>query len=186
MSILADSHIPALTDLLEGDRISVRPFALTDINSTYLNWLNDPDVVRFSNQRFSTHTEKSCRDYLASFQGSTNYFLVICNRESGAMLGTMTVFRSVPHGTADVGIMIGEKRVWGRGIGAEAFCTVISALESSGVIRKITAGTLSVNTSMLRVMEKAGMAWEATRRAQELVEGKPVDVVHYSKFCNTL
>jgi [ribosomal protein S5]-alanine N-acetyltransferase len=176
--------IPALRGPLASGRLSVRPFTSADITATYLGWLNDPEVMRYSNQRFHTHTAKSCRDYLASFSGSANHFLAICDRGTGGMLGTMTVYRSVPHGTADIGILVGDRRIWGQGIGAEAFCTVMSALEDSGLIRKITAGTLSVNWGMVRIMVKAGMQHEATRYAQELVDGAPVDIVYYAKFCH--
>jgi len=174
--------IVALRGTLDGLRIRLRPFGASDITPTYLGWLQDPEVVRFSNQRFRTHTVETCQSYLNSFNDSPNYFLAICDRETKAMLGTMTVYRSLPHGTADIGIMVGERRVWGRGIGADAFGTVVATLLDSGDIRKVTAGTLSVNTGMIRIMEKAGMQHEAIRRAQELVEGVPVDVVYYARF----
>jgi ribosomal-protein-alanine N-acetyltransferase len=184
MSAVAIADIPALRGPLAGGLVSVRPFTAGDISPAYLGWFRDPEVVRFSNQRFRTHTSESCQAYLATFLGSANHFLAICERETEAMLGTMTVYRSVPHGTADIGIMVGERRVWGQGIGAEAFCLVQAVLQASGVIRKVTAGTLSVNRGMVRIMEKAGMQHEATRHAQELVDGAPVDVVYYAKFCH--
>jgi RimJ/RimL family protein N-acetyltransferase len=90
----------------------------------------------------------------------------------------------VPHGTADIGIMVGERLVWGQGIGAEAFCLVLSALKASRVIRKVTAGTLAANKGMVRIMEKAGMQHEATRWAHELLDGAPADVVYYATFCH--
>lgn len=174
----------ALKGYLAGARVHVRPFSAADISVTYLAWLCDPAVVRFSSQRFRTHTLESCQAYLASFTDSTNHFLAICDQKSGAMLGTMTVYRSVHHGTADIGIMVGERQVWGQGIGAEAFSLVLSALKASGVIRKVTAGTLAANKGMVRIMEKAGMQHEATRQAQELLEGTPVDVVYYALLCH--
>jgi len=174
----------ALRDHLAGDRVYVRPFSAADISGTYLAWLRDPAVVRFSSQRFRIHTLESCQAYLASFTDSTNHFLAICDQKSGAMLGTMTVYRTVPHGTADIGIMVGERLVWGQGIGAEAFSLVLSALKASGEIRKVTAGTLAANKGMVRLMEKAGMQHEATRWAQELLDGAPVDVVYYATFCH--
>jgi [ribosomal protein S5]-alanine N-acetyltransferase len=166
----------ALRGYLAGTRVLVRPFTAGDISATYLAWLRDPAVVRFSNQRFRAHTLESCQAYLASFTDSSNHFLAICDHKTGAMLGTLTVYCSVPHGTADIGIMIGERNVWGKGIGAEAFCLVLSAL-------KVTAGTLAVNQGMVRIMEKAGMRHEATRQAQELLDGALVDVVYYATFC---
>jgi len=182
MSIGQALDIQALRDPLAGERVLVRPFTYGDISEAYLGWLRDPEVVRFSSQRFRVHTLETCQAYQASFKDSANHFLAICDRTSGAILGTLTVYRSVPHGTADIGIMVGERKVWGQGIGAEAFCLVLSALKASGAIRKITAGTLAINRGMVRIMEKAGMRHEATRQAQELLEEVPVDVVYYATF----
>lgn len=182
MSNLGVKDIVALRGVLEGRQVRLRPFGAPDITPVYLGWLQDPEIVRFSNQRFRTHTADTCQAYLTSFNGGPNYFLSICDRDTEAMLGTMTVYRSVHHGTADIGIMVGERRVWGQGIGADAFGTVMATLLDSGEIRKVTAGTLSVNTGMIRIMEKAGMQHEATRRDQELADGVPVDVVYYARF----
>jgi ribosomal-protein-alanine N-acetyltransferase len=177
-----DLDIPTLRAPLLGERVLLRPFTAADISETYVGWLKDPEVVRYSNQRFRVHTLDTCRSYLASFEGSANYFLAICDRQSGAMLGTLTVYRSVPHSTADIGILIGARQAWGQGIGAEAFCLVVSTLKASGAIRKITAGAMVVNRAMVRILEKAGMYREATRRAQELLDGEPVDVVYHATF----
>ena len=53
--------------LLRGHRVVLAPFQATDITETYLDWLNDPAVVRFSNQRFVRHDHTSSERYLASF-----------------------------------------------------------------------------------------------------------------------
>jgi RimJ/RimL family protein N-acetyltransferase len=184
MSVTQGLDISALRAPLLGDQVMVRPFTAEDISNTYLGWLQDSEVVRYSGQRFRVHTLDTCRHYQASFRVGANYFLAICDRPSGTLLGTLTVYRSLPHGTADIGIMVGERLAWGQGVGAEAFCLVLAALRASGVVRKITAGTLTVNRGMVRVMEKAGMRHEATRQAQELLDGAPVDVVYYATFCH--
>lgn len=165
---------------LEGARVTLDSFTQADIGDAYVGWLNDPEVVRFSNQRFRTHSAESCRAYLASFAGSDNLFLAIRRREDGAHIGTMTVYRSIPHGTADVGIMVGERG--GGGYGQDAWDTLLGWLLGRGDIRKVTAGTLACNTGMVRLMQRSGMTLEGTRRAQELVEGEPQDIVLYGKF----
>ena len=48
-------------DPLPGKQVFLRPFTLADISAEYIAWLNDPRVVRYSNQRFLTHTRESCR-----------------------------------------------------------------------------------------------------------------------------
>lgn len=184
MSTNAVHDIQTLRGNVVGRRVLLRPFTAGDITDAYLGWLRDPDVVRFSSQRFRFHSQESCQTYLSSFADTMNHFLAICDRETGVMLGTLTVYRSLPHGTADIGIMVGERKIWSQGIGAEAFCLVLSALKASGVVRKVTAGTMSVNRGMVRIMEKAGMRHEATRYAHELLDETPVDVVYYAMFCH--
>ena len=93
MSIGQALDIQALRDPLAGERVLVRPFTYGDISEAYLGWLRDPEVVRFSSQRFRVHTLETCQAYQASFKDSANHFLAICDRTSGAMLGTLTVYR---------------------------------------------------------------------------------------------
>lgn len=174
----------ALRGKLLGRKIFLRPFLSEDITSAYIGWLRDPDVMKFSNQRFQHHTKQTCEDYHASFSKSGNYFLAVCDRVTSDVLGTLTVYLSAPHETADLGVMIGDRNSWGQGIGADVFLTVISAIERGGQVRKITAGAMSKNIGMIRVMEKACMHHEATRYKQELLDGIPVDVLYYAKFCN--
>lgn len=167
---------------LRGSRLVLRPFVESDITSDYVAWLNDPEVVRFSNQRFRHHDVASCQTYLSGFRDSTNLFLAIVELATDQMIGTMTAYRSVHHGTADIGIMIGNRSVWGHGYGKEAFSLLVTALSRSEGVRKITAGCLACNVGMVEVMKFSGLHWEATRHAHELVDGNPEDVVYYARF----
>ena len=167
----------------EGDKIKLRPFKESDITPAYVDWLNDFEVTRFSNQRFNRHTYSTCVDHLRSFIGTSNKFFLIQDRFSEIPLGTLTIYWNLNHRTADIGLMVGDKRSWGQGIGLDAFYTAVTQLTNSGKVRKITAGAITNNTGMVRIMEKAGLILEATRRDQELIDGRPVDVVYYAKFC---
>lgn len=168
--------------VLTGARLVIRPFTEADIDETYIGWLNDPEVTRYSNQRFRTHDRASSLAYVRSFDGTENRFLLIERQEDRTAIGTLTVYVSQHHGTADVGIMIGERSAWGSGYGKEAWSLVVEWLLSEPSIRKVTAGALASNAGMLRLMEDARMTHEATRRAQEIVGGQPTDIVYYARF----
>lgn len=152
------------------------------VNMRYIGWLNDPEVVRYSNQRFRSHSRDTCLTYLQSFAQSDNLFLSVERKSDGLTIGTMTAYVSNAHGTADVGIMIGERSVWGQGLGQDAWNTLCKALAAQDGIRKITAGTLACNIGMLMLMQRAGMQLEAVRKAQELVDGVPTDIHYYALF----
>lgn len=173
---------PLAADLpLRGELVEIRAFGPADITSEYVAWLNDPEVVRYSNQRFRTHSEASCAAYLESFRASDNLFLSVRRKDTERAIGTMTVYHAFQHGTADVGILIGERDVWGRGYGQDAWNTVVDWLAAHPAIRKVTAGTVSCNLGMIKVMERAGMKKEAVRERQEIIDGQPADILYYAK-----
>lgn len=181
----ARSEVEAMAEtglVLRGDKILLRPFTAFDIDDAYIGWLNDPDVVRFSNQRFLRHDRESCLHYLASFEGTANLFMSACRLTDDRPIGTLTAYVSGHHGTVDVGIMIGDKSVWGVGYGQDAWDTLANWLLGREDIRKLTAGTLACNYGMIKLMERSGMRLEAVRKAQEIVEGRPVDILYYAKF----
>jgi len=163
-------------------RLRLRHFQASDINATYLGWLNDPEVTRFSNQRFLEHTPESCAAYLASFEGSNNSFLLIEQRQDQRPIGTATVFRNSRHGTADIGLLVGDRSCWGKGYGREAWQAVLEALLAEPGMRKVTGGTARPNQAMVRIMEQSGMKLEAVRERQEVIEGYPVDLLYYARF----
>jgi len=165
-------------------RLNLRPFKAVDINSSYLGWLNDPEVMRFSNQRFEKHTVESCTAYLASFTGCSNCFLLIELLEDQRPIGTATVYRNNQHGTADIGLMVGERRCWGQGYGREAWQAVLEALMGEVGMRKVTGGTARPNRAMVRIMEQSGMVLEAVRVGQEIIEGELVDLLYYARFAS--
>lgn len=167
---------------LQGRKVLLRAFTPEDITEAYIAWLNDPEVVRFSNQRFRRHDRETCLAYVRSFSDSANHFVSVIDRAGGQAVGTMTAYVAPQHGTADMGIMIGARAAWGQGYGLDAWRTLGEWLLAQPGMRKLTGGTLACNVGMVRIMERAGMQREAVRRAQELVDGVAQDVVYYAKF----
>lgn len=167
---------------LLGTKILLRPFDVSDITPEYVSWLNDPEVVKYSNQRFVEHSEDSCLNFYNSFTYSDNLFISIRLQDTDEAVGTMTAYVSPHHGTVDIGIMIGERSVWGCGIGQDAWDTLLDWFIAQPHIRKITAGTMRCNQPMVKLMERSGMSLEAIQVKQELLDGMPQDLLYYAKF----
>jgi RimJ/RimL family protein N-acetyltransferase len=172
----------SLPSVIKGVRLQLVPFAIKHIQANYVSWLNNGEIVRYSNQRFRQHTLQSCRQYLDSFEGTSNRFLAIEDITSGELIGTLTMYINLYHETADIGILIGSSSRWGKGYGQEAFGLAVDALLILAKLRKITAGAMASNVGMIKVLQKCGMALEATRKGQELLDGKPVDILYFAKF----
>lgn len=169
---------------IEGRTVALRAFCLADLSSTYVGWLNDPVVTRFSNQRFTRHTVETCTDYWRTFEGTDHLFLAICPLSGGMPIGSITAYIDTRHQTADMGILVGDREFWGKGVGLDAWRTLGDWLFSNRGLRKITGGTVSTNIAMSKLMTSYGMHLEATLTAQQIVEGQPADVLCYAKFLN--
>jgi ribosomal-protein-alanine N-acetyltransferase len=175
--------LPLSLTELSGRKVKLRPFELMDVNAHYIAWLNDQQIMRYSNQRFHVHDQATSECYLKSFCTTDNLFIAITDKNDGKLIGTMTVYVNRHHGTADVGIMLGERNSWGLGIGQDAWNTLCTWLMGPSVgLRKLTAGAVRPNVGMLRIMERFGMQLEAVRFKQEIIEGEEVDMLYYSRF----
>ncbi len=163
---------------LKGAVVTLRAFAPANLTDAYLGWLRDPQLMKFSNQRFRSHSMDSCRAYFESFAGSDNLFIAIYHDD--AFIGTMTAYRSLVHGTADIGLLIGAA-VQGKGLGKDAWGTLMAYLLATGT-RKVTGGTLRCNQAMVRIMQGCGMQADGVRAGQELVDGVPQDILYFAKF----
>lgn len=171
------------TPILHTKRLRLEPFSEDHLTDRYVAWLNDPEVVRYSEQRHRRHTKITCRTYLRSFQDSPNHFwAIIAPKESVAHIGNISAAVDRHNLVADLAIMIGEKLVWGKGYGAEAWVAVCRWLLIDGGLRKVTAGTMAANEGMLGLMQATDMRREGGRRRQFLLEGKEVDLVQAGLF----
>ncbi|HEX6063916.1 MAG TPA: GNAT family protein [Longimicrobiales bacterium] len=170
----------------EGGRVV--PFAPRHLTSRYVGWLNDPEVVRYSEQRHRVHTLESCRQYYQSFADSPDQFLAveIDAGPDGLHVGNVGIAVDLPNLVADVSIIIGEKSVWGTGIASKAWTAVVEHLLTPGQMRKVTAGTMSVNEPMLQLMRRSGMLIEAVRPKHFLWEGREVDLVLAARYSATV
>lgn len=165
------------------DRLVLVPFSEEHLTPQYVAWLNDPEVVRFSEQRHSSHDMDSCMAYFRSFVASPHYYWAITTADQGARhIGNITAHVDVPNRLADIGILIGEKQAWGSGYGTEAWGAVCNYLLGNAGLRKVVAGAMASNAGMLGIMRKAGMVEEARRTQQYLRDGQPEDMVYCALF----
>nr|WP_284498317.1 GNAT family N-acetyltransferase [Legionella maioricensis] len=173
--------------VLNIEGIRVVPFQRQHLTSRYISWLNDPEVVQFSEQRHYSHTMASCEQYFNSMQQGSGHFLAIETLiDDLGHIGNIGVSIDPHNQIADMSVMIGEKQAWGRGFASIAWIGVMTEMLKNQGIRKLTAGTMSVNEPMLRLMKRSGMHIEAVRPKHFLWENKEVDMVQAAIFSNSI
>lgn len=151
-------------------------------NDAYVGWLNDREVNRFLESRFTTHDVLSVRSFIQSALDSDQVlFLGIRSRALGRHVGNIKIAIDPHHGRGEVGIMIGDREAWGHGIGTAAIRTVSAIAGSELRLRRLTAGCYGSNAGSARAFEKAGFQIEAVRRGHFLLDGRPEDLILLAK-----
>lgn len=168
--------------LAGGPRVGLRRICAADVGERYVGWLNDPVIAQFLESRFVTQTLESVRAFVEQqLADPTVLMLAIVEADSGAHVGNIKIGPLLRHhGTADVGLLIGERAVWGRGYATEAIELATGLGFARLGARKLTASCYSDNVGSARAFRRAGWADEGVRPAQFVgADGRVQDQVMF-------
>ena len=143
-----------------------------------MGWLNDPRVSRYLESRFETHTVESVTAFVQEQLARGDVLMLAIVELAGEdHVGNIKVGPlSAHHGTADVGLLIGEPSAWGQGYGTEAIRLATGlGFERLGA-RKLTASCYGDNRGSAAAFLRAGWNAEGVRPAQFVgADGRPQD-----------
>ncbi|MGQ0535695.1 MAG: GNAT family N-acetyltransferase [Methanobacteriota archaeon] len=183
LSPRADAAVAAPSELrLRGPRLTLRPVRESDVDGRYLSWMRDPAVVRYLEARFSTPTREGVLSFVRAQAAdpATRFLAMELDARHIGNIKLGPIDRH--HGTADVGLLVGEKDCWGRGYGTEAIRLVTDHAFSSLGLRRLTAGCYGRNEGSIKAVLKADWTIEARLRAHYLSDDGPDDRVLLSRF----
>ena len=164
----------------ENETLRIVSFEKQHLTSQYVGWLNDPEVVQFSEQRHTKHTIKSCTSYFNQQKESDNLFLALEFKNPNKTiqhLGNISVFIDRENAYGDISIIIGEKEFWGKGYAYKAIKGILPYLFEKEKLNLISCGTVSCNLGMTRVMEKLGMTPKMTFPDRFVINNKTYDLI---------
>jgi RimJ/RimL family protein N-acetyltransferase len=173
-----------LPDRFETARLILRPIGPQDAPAIFINYAQDPEVVRFliwrPHQGLADTEAYIARCMAALPDRSRTYTLV--GRGDGRLLGAFELRRPEPH-RLDCGYVL-ARAFWGRGLMTEALAQVAQwAMRQDGIWR-IGAGCDVENLASARVMERAGLAREGILRRWIIhpnISSEPRDWFSYAK-----
>lgn len=167
-------HHPSIT----GEKVYLRCMEESDVEGPYLDWLNDEEVTRYlTGVRRSPATTEYLLDYIQSMARSDEDILfAIHDVESKEFIGT-SHFGPIDwrNRTAVFGIMVGNRRYWGKGYGTEAITLVLHYAFRILELHKVTAGIAAIHQPSITAFKKAGFGIEGEVKSQFLVDGEYCD-----------
>lgn len=158
---------------------TLRALMPEDIHIGYVAGLNDPQVNRYLDiAKRTIQTTDSVAEFIQSNLESPNGVLWgIWLGSSKNHCGTIRL-HSIDHyhGTANIGICIFDKTVWGRSIGSRAIKAVTAWAFSELGLRWIEAGAYEENIPSQKAFINAGYEWVFDIPGKVLFEGAPANL----------
>ena len=168
-----------------ASRVSLDDLRLEHVGPNYHAWLNDAHVMQFLEARFRTHSLEEIRSYVSEMNVSkTDHIWRILF--DGRHVGNIKLAGITPrHRRANLALLIGDRSMWGRGVGTQAIRLATAESFKKYDLYKIYAGFYAVNVASIRAFEKAGYVIEGTLRGNRCLDGRMVDEVLMACFRTT-
>lgn len=164
---------------LYGSKIHLRKLKENDVGQSYLRWMNDKDLLQYMESRYQNYTILDLKDYVFNLDKDKSAILWgIFENANQRHVGNIKL-GSIQwiHKTGDIGILVGERDVWGRGYATQAIELASAYAFSELNLNKITAGIYSENKGSEAAFIKAGFQREGLLKSQYIYKDKTMDKI---------
>ena len=167
-------------------KITLRKLNLTkDISKKYLTWMNDLEVHKYTEQKYTKHSKTKIRKFVKEKNKSKNEFLygIFLKRNNlnthigNIKLGPINFI----HKTGVISYFIGEKDLWGKGYTTLAIKEIIKIAKKKG-LKKLKAALYEMNIGSKKVLEKNGFKIEGRFKSELIFKNKRVDHYFFGKI----
>lgn len=158
-----------------------------DVTDNYLEWMNDPVVVRYTESKYIVHTRNSLESFVENCMKRENCILFgIFDSEKGIHIGNIKIDNiHFKYKHADIGLIIGRKEYWGRGVATEAIrlCTEFSFQNLK--LHKVWAGCYEKNFGSLKAFINNDYSIAYVKRDEVFMDDKYMNCYVLEKFNKT-
>ena len=166
--------------MIKGKQILLKKLSVEDVTADYLNWMNNYEVVKYTESRHTKHTIESLQNFIHQVDNDSNYCFAIIEIASNKHIGNIKIGNIHPlYKYADIGLIIGDQNFYGKGIATEALQLCVDFAFKQLKLHRLYAGIYDVNIGSIKAFEKAGFVKEGCEKEKCLFEGKRVDCYIY-------
>lgn len=171
-----------LNAALHGPASVLLPFTEALICDDYIRWLNTPDVNRFLEVRYVRQSRETATTFVRnSREDPMRYFWGIQIDKPGRLVGTASLTINPEAASGEIGLMIGEKDAWGKGVSNEVIDLIAQFAFGALKLGRVTGGTYAVNAGMNFTFKQMGFRLEnVLRKHRQIEDGTFVDEFRWS------
>ena len=169
--------------MIEFERISLIPIEMEDVE--LLNkWKNDEEIYKYLGGGFKPVSISQQRKWIEVLTENTlenqRYIILDENNNKVGFIGLYNI--SLIHRTCSLGLYIGERDTWGKGIASRAYKAIETYAKKYLNIRKIHLEVVSANERAVKMYEKLGFNICGKYEKERFIDGKYEDLLIMDKF----
>lgn len=147
---------------VEGKTIYLRALEESDLEGSYLSWLNDPEVTRYTTTGLFPQTKEKLRAFYQKISSDpTAVYFAIADKKTHAHIGNVKLDKiDWINRRCEFGILIGEKRYWGKGIGKEATRLAVEYAFTKLNLNKVCLSVVETNVAAVKCYRSVGFKQE--------------------------
>ncbi len=170
-----------LERLLSDGVVTIAQLDESAATGPYLKWMQDAEVTRFLEARFAKYDAANIAAFISEKNASNKSLLAGIFFE-GRHVGNIKLDIVREHSRGELGLLIGEKAVWGRGIARRAIALISDYAFSVLGLAKICAGVYATNIGSQKAFESVGYHLDGVRRRHYVDNGVRVDAISLARF----
>ncbi|MBD3296632.1 MAG: GNAT family N-acetyltransferase [Candidatus Omnitrophica bacterium] len=166
---------------IDGNKIYLRALEKSDLKNV-LKWVNDPDVTYYmvTGQKPSTLQDLE-KDYEATAGSGRDIVFAMIDKQTNRHIGNIGLYNIRPVSCiTELRIIIGEKNVWGKGVGAEACMLIVKYAFDRLNLNKVFLGVNKDNNGGVKCYVNAGFVEEGVLRDEIYRNGRFYDALRMS------
>jgi len=142
--------------ILRSNRLELVPINKTHITQNYVDWLNDEEVYKHLVTRGEYSLER-LEDYIINILDNNIFMWAITTKNNNKHIGNIKMDPiDYENKTVELGILIGDKSEWGKGLAKEAINSIVEFFFNELRFDSITLGVEKENTRALSLYKKLG------------------------------
>ena len=168
---------------LETPRLLLYAMTAEHCSEQYRSWLHDKEVTRFLETGMFPTSIEQLQAFVHDISQKPVLFLAIYTKTDNKHIGNVKIDSiNRIHGTAEYGILMGDKTAWGKGYGREASEVLFDHCFKRLHLRKITLGVVADNTAAVQLYYKMGFELEGTYKQHCFYDGAYRDIFRMAIF----
>jgi RimJ/RimL family protein N-acetyltransferase len=141
----------------------------------FVRWINDPETRRFMNLRYPISMVEE-EKWWAGFLERENDHIFAIETKDGTYIGNIGLNGiERENRRAQLGIIIGDKRFWGKGYGTDAIRALLDWAFRYLNLNRISLTVFAYNERAIRCYRKAGFQYEGKMRQARYTDGQYYD-----------